>query len=141
MPRRGRPISEAGKFVQDRLQLNPEATFNEIKNVAALSGLTIPTGTYYQARSRLGIAKAARATRGDHARSMARWDAPPPTDHVINSIPEPTELEPARSPAPRTVMTTVDIEAIALAIRELEQERNALRECLSQLAAIVNKFR
>lgn len=141
-PRRGRPISEAGKFVQDRLQAHPEATLEEVKNIAALSGITVSSGTYYQARSRLGIAKARGTTQAESSTPSPELSSADTEVEQgrVKAVSDAREPRPTPAGAGRASATTLDIESIAVAIRELEEERNALRECLSHIAAIVKRL-
>lgn len=135
--RRGRQLGPQMLFVLERLAANPDASFQEVHDVAALAGLSMTYPLYARAKARLGLTK--------------KREVPQPITEVPDG--ERTKLEErGRSdipPASRTTPTPrpktpgshashlVDFQSLAASIRELEADRDRMRSAIEQIAGIL----
>lgn len=138
----------------ERLRMNPEATYQDIKDAAVLAGIQVPPIVFGRARSLLGLApmKPPRVKRREIEEAPIRYTppvaAPTPFPPGVADAPESEEVEEplraARTAKPRRAapagLSTLDLDALVTSVRELERERDDLREALDQIAEILRRF-
>ncbi|MCC6669915.1 MAG: hypothetical protein IT458_02555 [Planctomycetes bacterium] len=144
-----KPTSPALAFAIERLGMNPEATLQEVRDAAALAGLSIHPLVYGRARSKVGLPPL-RPRRP----KVVRQDEPVPELHAAGAptaeefleateleLEEPAEaaLRPARPRTARGQPMADPFGALTQLVRELQEERDRLREALARIAAAVDE--
>ena len=136
----------------ERLRMNPDASYQDIKDAAALAGIQVPPIVFGRARSLLGLApmKPPRVKRRDVEEAPIRYTPPPapaPAHGVSEAFPGNDDDEPLPSARPQRArrpsqggLSALDLDALVSSVRDLERERDELREALDQIAEILRRF-
>lgn len=136
--RRGPQLGPQMRFVLERLAASPDASFQEVNDVASLAGIPVTYPLYARAKARLGLTK--------------KREVPEPSTQLPDG--ERTEVEGSSNvpPASRTAPTPrvqatgskasalVDFESLVASIRELEADRDRMRIAIEQIAAILENL-
>lgn len=154
--------SPAMALAVERLRMNPDATYQEIKEAATMAGIEVPGIVFGRARSLLGLTPMrpprpkkkpedempirseprpeplTLAATNDLTREVTSPTAPPPEpEETLQN--EPRRGRPRRDSAASPFATKID--SLVDSVRALEQERDELREALEQIATIIDRLR
>jgi hypothetical protein len=127
-PGRGRTLGPEMQFAVAALEKNPRATNREVKATAAEAGLTITPQLMLRARARLGLPSQRKAAR-DAATGATGAGLPAKSART------------ARPPTPaRPDAGLLDLESLVASIREMEAERDRLRDTLERIVRIIEEL-
>lgn len=134
----------------DRLRMNPEATYQDIKDAATLAGIQVPPIVFGRARSLLGLApmKPPRPKKKfveEEIITFAPRAAAPAARPEPELAPETDEDEGALRKTrarrgPSDSFSALNLEGLVASVRALEEERDALRDALDQIAEILRRL-
>jgi hypothetical protein len=129
----GKAKSPAFEFAIDQLRINPDLSFQDLKQRASMANLRLMPIVYGRAKALLGLVEV--KPRKPRARPMS--DAPMSLVQVDSAAAMP-RIAPAMASAP-SLDGLGSLEQLIQALRELENERQRLRAALAAIQACVDE--
>ena len=133
---RGRPMSQEMSFALEYLASAPSAKAKEVHAAAALRGLEVSSAVVTRARVRLGVANVRAEVRGGELDRRLRARTP----RSVEAFPAQAKALSAPAVQQGTTATAFDFRTIAEGLRELEAERDQLREALEAIAEVLDRL-
>ena len=124
-------------FAIDFLESAPTAKAKDVQAAASRNGLEVTSALVSRARMRLGVAKAGAKESDGGAGAPARTRAP----QVVERRPAQAAMPGTRAVERGSAATAFDIHSIVDSIRNLEAERDGLRDALAEIVAVLDRLR
>lgn len=135
MAAEGKPKSSAFDFAIEQLRINPDLSFQDLKQRGTMAGLRLMPIVYGRAKALLGLVPV--KPRQPRAKKMP--EAPLSLRQVDSAEAMPRPMpRPAAQPA-QTSLALGSLEQLVTALRELENERQRLRAALAAIQACVDE--
>lgn len=129
-------------FALERIQMNPEITFPEVRDAGKLAGLLIYPVVYGKARGMLGLAPLVTSRRRvptpEPAHAEPAVQAAEPEPSAVEPEQEPSVVQPRpRTRKPRSAPTTPAISDLVGHLRAMEEARERMYAALLQIRRVV----
>lgn len=135
MAAEGKPKSSAFDFAIEQLRINPDLSFQDLKQRGTMAGLRLMPIVYGRAKALLGLVPV--KPRQPRAKKMPETPLSLRQVDSAEAMPRPTP-RPAAQPA-QTSLALGSLEQLVTALRELENERQRLRAALAAIQACVDE--